>query len=85
MRLAMQLGGSYLMTMRSTELWPRVARGLGLPPDLIIERARGLMERLPDAFGDAARESSIVSLESTMPGRLVDRVAERVESCRSTV
>lgn len=60
-------------------------RELGLPVDLVIEHARGLMDRLPDAFGDAARELSIVSLESTLPARLVDAVADRIESCRSTV
>jgi serine/threonine-protein kinase HipA len=83
LRLAMKFGGSYLVTTRSPSMWPQVSKELGLPMDIVIERARSLMDRLPDAFADAAREPSIVALQSSMPGRLVDAVADRIQQSRA--
>jgi serine/threonine-protein kinase HipA len=84
LRLAMKFGGSYLVTSRTPSMWPRVGKELGLPVDVVIERARSLMDRLPDAFADAAREPFIAAIRSTMPGTLVDAVADRVHQSRAT-
>ena len=84
MRLAMKFGGSYLVTSRSTELWLRVGKELGLPPEAALTRARSLMDRLPDAFAEAAHEPSVAAIESRMPARLIDAVANRVEECKLT-
>lgn len=78
LRLAMKFGATYLVTSQSPGIWPRISKELGLPVDVIIEHARALMDRLPDAFADAAREPSVVATRSTMPGRLVDAVADRI-------
>lgn len=82
LRLAMKFGGSSLVTPRSPSIWPRVSKELGLPLDVVIERAMSLMDRLPDAFADAAREPSIAALPSNMPSRLVDAVADRIRQSR---
>jgi hypothetical protein len=74
----MKFGATYLVTSQSPGIWPRISKELGLPVDVIIEHARALMDRLPDAFADAAREPSVVATRSTMPGRLVDAVADRI-------
>lgn len=82
LRMAMKFGGSYLLTSRSSSMWPRVSRELGLTLDVVIERAQSLMDRLPDAFADAAHDPSLVMVESRLPGRLVDAVADRVRQLR---
>ena len=66
-------------------MWPRVGKELGLSADLALERARILMDRLPDAFADAARDPAIGAIKSTMPGRLVDAIADRVHRSKATL
>jgi serine/threonine-protein kinase HipA len=78
LRLAMKFGGSYLMTPRYPEMWSKVGKELGLSPDVVAEHARTLMDRLPDAFADAARDPAVIAITSSMPARLVDAVADRV-------
>lgn len=85
MRLAMKFGGSYLLGARSPTMWPKVASELGLPADAVRERAADLMERVPDAFADAARAKDVVAIRSTLPRRLVDGVATRVAACLATL
>lgn len=85
LRLAMKFGGSYLVTSRSAEMWALVGKELGLSSDLVVARARSLMDRLPDAFSEAAREPSVAAIESTMPTRLADAVAGRVERSKATL
>jgi serine/threonine-protein kinase HipA len=82
MRLAMKFGDSYLVTPRYPEMWSKVGKELGLSTDVVVERARTLMDRLPDAFADAARDPAIAAIASTMPTRLVDAVADRVATSK---
>jgi serine/threonine-protein kinase HipA len=83
LRLAMKFGGTYLVTPRPPSTWSRVSKELGLSLEVILEHARELMDRLPDAFADAARDPSIAAIRSTMPSRLVDAVADRVRRSRT--
>jgi serine/threonine-protein kinase HipA len=84
LRLAMKFGGTYSVTSRSPSMWPRVSKELGLPLEVVLERARELVDLLPDAFADAARDPAIAAIQSTMPGRLVDAVANRVQRSKTT-
>ncbi len=84
LRLAMTFGGSYLVTSRAPGMWPRVSQELGLPVDVVMEHAQSLMDRLPDAFADAAREPSVAAIQSNLPSRLVDAVADRIRQSRAT-
>jgi len=85
MRLAMKFGGSYLVDSHPHDLWQKEAAELGLPVDLVRERASGLMTRVPDAFADAARDPAVLKIESTLPRRLVDGVAARVAASQATL
>ena len=85
MRLAMKFGGSYLLGARSHTMWQKVASELALPADAVRERAASLMSRLPDAFADAARDPDVLRIGSTLPRRLVDGVAARVEASQATL
>ena len=83
LRLAMKFGGSYLVTPRTPGMWPRVSKELGLPVDVVIEHAQSLMDRLPDAFADAAHEPPVAAFQSNLPSRLVDAVAIRIRQSRA--
>lgn len=80
LRLAMKFGGSYrLDTTPST--WGRLAADVGLPVDDVTRRARRLVERAPDAFASVARTEEVARLDSPLPSRLLDAIADRVKHC----
>ena len=81
LRLAMKFGGSYSLRTRDATMWPAVATELDLALDLVIERARALVARIPDAFASVAAEPGVLDLASPLPGVLVDAVAERASGC----
>ena len=85
LRLAMKFGGSYLVTPRSSNMWTSVGKELGVSTQVVVARARDLMDRLPDAFADAARDPSIATIGSTMPTRLVNAVTDRVQKSKATL
>lgn len=80
LRLAMKLGGDYAVFPRRN-IWPRAARELGLDAGALIERVRGLAAIAPDAFADAAAEPAVAVLDSALPTRLLDLIADRARRC----
>jgi serine/threonine-protein kinase HipA len=80
LRFAMKIGGDYrVYPWHNT--WPSAADDLGLDPDRVLERAAELAARTPDAISAAASAPEVVSLERSLPARLVDLVSERAERC----
>ena len=80
LRLAMKVGGGYSVSpSRST--WSRAAAELGLRADELIDRARELAERAPDAFAEAANAPDVVDLGRALPAKLTDLVADRATRC----
>jgi serine/threonine-protein kinase HipA len=80
LRLAMKIGGDYrVYPVHNT--WPKAAKGLGIDPELAVDRVFALALRAPDALSEAAGAPEVVKLDSTLPARLVDLVAERCERC----
>lgn len=80
LRFAMKIGGDYRVFPYHTT-WARAAKDLGLDPDRVLERVGDLATRAPDAVADAASAPEVKSLERSLPARLVELVAERVERC----
>lgn len=78
---AMKLGGDYRV-FPIRDVWPRVAREVELPLDGLRQRVAEIAEAVPDAFAAAAADPSISALDSDLPQRLVDRVADRSVACR---
>jgi serine/threonine-protein kinase HipA len=76
----MKIGGDYQLNPHRNR-WPDAAVDLGLPPVEVVDRARDLAARAPDAFADAAKEPDVLILGSDLPGRLTDLVAERSARC----
>jgi serine/threonine-protein kinase HipA len=85
LKLAMKLGGDYTRRSRTTSMWDKVASDMQLNADAVRERARGLVDRLPDAFLDAADDEEVRELNSPLPRLLVDKVSARVNRCASTL
>jgi serine/threonine-protein kinase HipA len=80
LRLAMKIGGDYrVYPIQNT--WPKAAKELGLDPELAADRVIALARRAPDAFSASAGTPEVVKLDSSLPTRLVDLVAERCERC----
>jgi serine/threonine-protein kinase HipA len=80
LRLAMKIGGDYQLNPHRNR-WPDAANDLGLSSVEVVDRARELATRAPDAFADATKEPDVVTLGSELPGRLTDLVAERSARC----
>jgi serine/threonine-protein kinase HipA len=80
LRLAMKLGGDYAVFPRRNT-WRRAARELRLDADVLVERVRELAAVVPDAFASAAAEPDVATLDSTLPSRLLDLIAERARRC----
>lgn len=81
LRFAMRLGGDYGVYPRR-DPWRRLAGELMIDADATVERVRGLTERAPGAFADAAAAPEVVRLRRPLSGRLVDLVADRAARCR---
>ena len=80
LRLAMKIGGDYsVYPIQNT--WPKGARDLGIAAEPAIDRVSALARRAPDAFSEAAGAPEVVELDSSLPARLVDLVAERCQRC----
>ena len=80
-KLAMKIGGSYRLSSIGRHAWERLATELRLDPELLIVRARQLVERAPDVFSAVCAESAIAELDTALPDRLLDQVASRSRSC----
>ncbi len=80
LRLAMKVGDSYAVYPRH-DPWPAAAQALGLDAEALHARVRELTEAAPDAFDAAAGTSEVEALESDLPARLVDLIAERSRRC----
>jgi serine/threonine-protein kinase HipA len=80
LRFAMKIGGDYrVYPYRNT--WPKAAGDLGLDPERVAARVEELAARASDAFAEAASTPEVAALERSLPARLVDLVADRVERC----
>jgi serine/threonine-protein kinase HipA len=80
LRLAMKIGKEYQMNPYRNR-WPSAAVDLGLDADQVVSRVFELAARAPDAFADAAKVAEAVSVESDLPARLTDLVADRTSRC----
>lgn len=80
LRLAMKIGGDYHLNPYRNR-WPSAARDLGLDLDELMTRVRDLAVAAPDSFADAAKEPGVTALDSALPAKLADLVAQRCTRC----
>jgi serine/threonine-protein kinase HipA len=55
--VALSVGGERIFSRIRRKQWEKAARTLGLHPDLLVDRARGLAEQYPDAFARAVADA----------------------------
>jgi len=83
LRLAMKFGGDYRLTGRTPSVWDKLAREFSLPAEQLRDRAADLMTAVPLAFDLAVLDEDVAALGSSLPRRLADAVAQRIEKdCR---
>lgn len=80
-KMAMSIGGEYRFEWIAVRHWARLAQKLRLGLDDTLERMRGLAERVPECFAQAAGDDAVAALRSPLPARLTDAVAARASSC----
>ena len=80
LRFAMKIGGDYRVFFYQNT-WGKAADELGVSRDDVIHRVRALTDKVAAAFADAATAPDVVALGRTLPGRLVDVIAERAKRC----
>ncbi|HEX9992558.1 MAG TPA: type II toxin-antitoxin system HipA family toxin [Acidimicrobiales bacterium] len=81
--LAMKLGDDYRLHTQRPSTWTAMARQLRIPADELVVRARRVVDVAPDAVAEAA--ASVRDLDSPLPPRLTDAVAERARWCATTL
>jgi serine/threonine-protein kinase HipA len=77
LRLAMRIGGQYLAARVTADHWPQAAAQLSLDEDTVLSRVARLAEQLPAAMASAAAQPDVAALDSPLPQRLLDLVAQR--------
>ena len=85
LKSAMKIGGEYRLGLIASRHWRRVAEGLGLDAEVVLERVAVMTERVPEAVARAAGTPEVVALGSDLPARLVDRVGEWAATCRAAL
>jgi serine/threonine-protein kinase HipA len=85
LRMAMRIGGEYRVEGVGGRHWRRFAETNNLDPEETIARIGELASRTPDCFAEAARDDAVRALKSSMPSRLLKRLANRVRQCQRTL
>jgi serine/threonine-protein kinase HipA len=76
-KLAMKVGGYYLLSAIGPRAWMRLAEDLRLDRDDVLGRVSDLIKQVADAFAKASADPEVVALESRLPARLLDAVDAR--------
>jgi serine/threonine-protein kinase HipA len=85
LKLAMRIGGEYVIGKIGGRHWRELARVVGSDPDRIVERIDDLAARVADAFAEATSSEPVRALRSELPEKLLDRVATRAPQCRTAL
>lgn len=80
LRMAMKIGDDYDL-FYLWDRWGKAAAAWDLDRDALRDRVLEIARRVPDAFADAASESSVVRLGRKGPDRLVAAVSKRAARC----
>ncbi|HCS59989.1 MAG TPA: type II toxin-antitoxin system HipA family toxin [Microbacterium sp.] len=82
-KLAMSYDGHYRVFEIEPRHLVREAEPLGLTETWVIDRARHVVDRLPDAFSRAASEAALGGDDAAFAGMLIDRARERADALRA--
>ena len=80
LHFAMKIGGDYGV-YPSRNNWKTVAGEISVSPDRLIDRVLEIGTVVADSFADAVAETQIRVLDSALPVKLLDLVANRANRC----
>lgn len=84
-KLAMKIGGEYLLLQIGSRQWQKFAREVRLNADELIERLRRMTDQLPDEISVARNRAHDAGLGQAIVDRLASRLTERAKECRRLI
>jgi serine/threonine-protein kinase HipA len=81
-KLAMKIGGEYLLLQVGLRQWQKLASEVRLNADELIERIRVMAGRLPDAISDVRKRAHTEGLTQAIVEKLAARLTERAKACQ---
>jgi serine/threonine-protein kinase HipA len=85
LRMAMRVGHEYRISRLQRRHWLRLADDCLLDGDEVVSRVDELAARLPDALSEVCADPTIRAMNSSLPGRLCERVAEHAARSRESL
>jgi serine/threonine-protein kinase HipA len=85
LRMAMRIGGEYLVDRIDGRCWRRFADENGFDPGDTVGRVDELAARTPASLAKAAQAGEVRALDSDLPNRLIERITARVSRCRDAL
>lgn len=85
LRMAMRVGGEYRIERIARRHWGRLAAVVGIDPERLVTRVDGLATQTADALATVIARDPIRALASSLPSRLLDRVAAHASMCRQAL
>jgi serine/threonine-protein kinase HipA len=82
LKLAMKIGGEYLLHDIGPRQWRKFAPAAGLDGDALIGQVDRMIERLPTEARAVRSEATAHGLNHPILDRLVERLSRRSEACR---
>lgn len=81
-KLAMKIGGKYVLGQIGLRQWIKTASELRLDQARLVVTLRDIAEAIPDAAAAVARAAVADHLSSAIVGKLASKITERARSCR---
>ena len=84
-KLAMQVGGEYLIRRVARPHWIDLADRIAVPPHQLLDEVRALLTRLPDAIEDTRAAAVRDGLNAKFVNGLAQRLVRRTDDCVRSV
>jgi serine/threonine-protein kinase HipA len=82
LKLAMKVGGEYMLSHIALRQWQKFAREMRLDVDAFIARLASMAEQLPDEASAVRARVRAEGLDRAVVDRLAARLIERADDCR---
>jgi serine/threonine-protein kinase HipA len=85
LKMAMRIGGEYVIRKIEGRHWRRLAEAVGFDPDRTVQRVAEIATHIADAFTAVVYSEPVKALRSPLPERLLDRVKDQARACRDAL
>ncbi len=84
-KLAMSVGGEYLIRRVGRSHWEKLARAVGMRPAAVLETLDDLLSRLPDAVERTRAEAVPAGVNAKHVNALAERITKRTTACTRAI